>query len=396
MVIELEGSRGDFMNDQDVIAGQDANVIKGNENSITSNSNNTINNQFIQNVAIYTDPAVNRGASTYEVMSICDFMVNKALAEFNSANEKALARNKDFAQIFIPRLEKVENYINHISDPKFQFLCRDAMTSAAQTERKEDYQLLSELLACHVEKGIANKKIDSAVSRAIKIVDEVDNAALCGLTMALAIRHVRPTTGNIREGIGVLNTLYEKLLYCELPKDDWLDHLETLGAVRFLSIRATNTIEWILSTTLNGYVCIGIEKNSEKHKRIQEKLREVNLDENFLVDHECLDGYVRLPIRNNDTLKKLAFANFNGNQMKITDQQIVVLEEVMDSYEKDEALIRKVQKNIIAIWDSFPILKMVREWWDDVSGEFNITYVGKVLAHTNAKRCDSTFPDLLT
>lgn len=43
------------MNDQDVIAGQDANVVKGNENSITSNSNNTVNNQFIQNVAIYTD-----------------------------------------------------------------------------------------------------------------------------------------------------------------------------------------------------------------------------------------------------------------------------------------------------------------------------------------------------
>lgn len=384
------------MNDQDVIAGQDANVVKGNENSITSNSNNTVNNQFIQNVAIYTDPAVNRGASTYEVMSICDFMVNKALAEFNSANEKALARNKDFAQIFIPRLEKVENYINHISDPKFQFLCRDAMTSAAQTERKEDYQLLSELLACHVEKGVANKKIDSAVSRAIKIVDEVDNAALCGLTLALAIGYVIPVTGNIREGIGVLNTMYEKLLYCELPKDDWLDHLETLGAIRFLNIKMKRTIEWFLSTALNGYVCIGIVKDSEKHKQIQEKLKKVNLSEDFLVDHECLDGYVRLPIKDNESIKKLVFADPDGNRMEITDQQVAVLEDVFTSYEKDEVLMSEVKKNIIAIWDSFPTLKTVREWWDDVSGSFSITYIGKVLAHTNAKRCDSTFPDLLT
>ena len=136
MVIKLEGSLGDFMNDQDVIAGQDANVIKGNENSITSNSNNTTNN-----ISIYTNPTINKGLSTSDVMSICDFMVNKALAEFNSANEKAITRNEDFAQVFIPRLEKIENYISHISDPKFQFLCRDAMTSAAQTERKEDYQL---------------------------------------------------------------------------------------------------------------------------------------------------------------------------------------------------------------------------------------------------------------
>lgn len=381
MVIKLEGSLGDFMNDQDVIAGQDANVIKGNENSITSNSNNTTNN-----ISIYTNPTINKGLSTNDVMSICDFMVNKALAEFNSANEKAIARNEDFAQVFIPRLEKIENYISHISDPKFQFLCRDAMTSAAQTERKEDYQLLSELLACHVEKGITNKKIDSAVSRAIKIVDEVDNAALCGLTLALAIRHVIPVTGNIREGIGVLNTMYEKLLHCELPKDDWLDHLETLGAIRFLNIKMERTIEWFLSTALNGYVCVGIKKNSEKHKQIQEKLKKVNLSEGLLVDHECLEGYVRLPISDNDAIKDFI----------ITNQQIVVLKEILASYEKDDALMREVKKNMIAIWDSFPTLKAVREWWDDVSGRFSITYIGKVLAHTNAKRCDSTFPDLLT
>ena len=391
MVIKLEGSLGDFMNDQDVIAGQDANVIKGNENSITSNSNNTTNN-----ISIYTNPTINKGLSTSDVMSICDFMVNKALAEFNSANEKAITRNEDFAQVFIPRLEKIENYISHISDPKFQFLCRDAMTSAAQTERKEDYQLLSELLACHVEKGITNKKIDSAVSRAIKIVDEVDNAALCGLTLALAIRHVIPVTGNIREGIGVLNTMYEKLLHCELPKDDWLDHLETLGAIRFLNIKMERTIEWFLSTALNGYVCIGIKKNSEKHKQIQEKLKKVNLSEDLLVDHECLEGYIRLPIRNNEAVKNFTTTNSDGKRMEITDQQIVVLEEILASYEKDDLLMREVKKNMITIWDSFPTLKAVREWWDDVSGHFSITYIGKVLAHTNAKRCDSTFPDLLT
>lgn len=82
--------------------------------------------------------------------------------------------------------------------------------------------------------------------------------------------------------------------------------------------------------------------------------------------------------------------------MEITDQQIAVLENIFTSYEKDEALMREVKKNIIAIWDSFPILKTIRVWWEDISHSFNITYVGKVLAHTNAKRCDSTFPDLLT
>lgn len=377
------------MNNQDVYAGQDANVVKGNDNNI-------INNQITQNISIYTDPAVNKGLSTYDVMSICDFMLNKALAEFNSANEKAVVRNRDFAQTFIPRLEKIENYVNHIADPKFQFLCRDAMTSAAKTERKEDYQLLSELLACHVEKGIANKKIDSAVSRAIKIVDEVENEALCGLTMALAIEFVIPTSGYIREGVGVLNTMYNKLLHCKLPKDDWLDHLETLGAIRFFNFRVKNTIELFLAKALNGYVCIGIKKDSEKHNQIKEKLKEVNLNENFLVDHECLDGYVRLPVSEKGCIKNLIIEYSNGMRKTISDQQISVLEDIWSSYENDDLLMKKVNENILSIWDSFAILKMVREWWDDVSGRFNITYVGRVLAHTNAKRCDSTFPDLLS
>ena len=68
------------------------------------------------------------------------------------------------------------------------------------------------------------------IGRWENLVDEIDNAALCGLTVALAIGFVIPVTGNIREGIGVLNTMYEKLLHCELPKDDWHHLLEKIGA----------------------------------------------------------------------------------------------------------------------------------------------------------------------
>ena len=47
------------------------------------------------------------------------------------------------------------------------------------------------------------------------------------------------------------------------------------------------------------------------------------------------------------------------------------------------------------MWDSFEALRTVRVWWEDISRGFSITSVGKVLAHTNAKRCDKRIPDLI-
>lgn len=45
-------------------------------------------------------------------------------------------------------------------------------------------------------------------------------------------------------------------------------------------------------------------------------------------------------------------------------------------------------------WDSYPSLKNLRVWWDNLSLAFDITHVGTVLAHTNARRCDNTIPEL--
>lgn len=46
-------------------------------------------------------------------------------------------------------------------------------------------------------------------------------------------------------------------------------------------------------------------------------------------------------------------------------------------------------------WDSFENLKRVREWYDSIEPGFEITRVGAILAHINAKRCDPHIPDLV-
>lgn len=383
------------MNNQDVIAGQDANVVKGNDNSVVSNSNNTINNNVTNFISIYSDPDVNKGLTTRDVMSICDFMVNKALAEFNSANEKAIARNKEFAQIFIPRLEKIENYVNHISDPKFQFLCRDAMTSAAKTDSVDDYKLLAELLSCHVEKGVNDKKIDSAISHAIRIIDEVDNDALCALTVCHSINLTIFPEREMKNRLKILDNLYGKVSYLELPcGNNWIEHLDMLKAVRIDSIQSFSKISEFYPDAMSGYCCVGIENNSEQYKEAVKELTSAGLNESFLVENELLDGFVRLPVVNKNQILNISVKSPEAFR-KVNDVEINALNKVWDMYSHDQSQINKVKNRFMEIWDGFSNLKRVRTWWDSLQMCFDVTPLGRVLAQINAKRCVSNFPDLI-
>ena len=62
---------------------------------------------------------------------------------------------------------------------------------------------------------------------------------------------------------------------------------------------------------------------------------------------------------------------------------------------QDSALRQNVKNKFQNIWDSYSSLKKLRIWWEKLPFAFDITRVGTVLAHTNAKRCDSDVPDLI-
>ena len=64
-------------------------------------------------------------------------------------------------------------------------------------------------------------------------------------------------------------------------------------------------------------------------------------------------------------------------------------------YTKDNTLINEVQNNFINLWDSYDNLKVIRNWLDTIPKGFEISYVGRVLAQTNAKRIAPTLPDLI-
>ncbi len=128
---------------------------------------------------------------------------------------------------------------------------------------------------------------------------------------------------------------------------EWLDHLEILDAVRLPSFGNLKKIEEFFPEKLDGYTCVGIPKGTEKYDNIISLLEENQLSSTLLVDHELLDGYVRLPIPARNSIDFLRFVNMEVNgqlekrHFEPSKAQKAVLEEVFDLYDTNEELKRK-------------------------------------------------------
>ena len=122
------------------------------------------------------------------------------------------------------------------------------------------------------------------------------------------------------------------------------------------------------------------KKDSDELKRAYEILAMNNISSSVIIDNECLDGYVRLNIS-------------DINDVKPQYKESIL--QVRNLYTKDKTIITTASNNFINMWDSYENLKLTRDWWDTIPYGFNVSYMGRVLAQTNAKRIDPTLPDLI-
>ena len=338
---------------------------------------------------------VNQGISEERVRIIFSEMLPYALQEYTcDAYAVASQRIGKLESNILPKLDKVDGLLQAFADPAFQILLRKAQQASAATEREDDYALLSELLVCHVQKG-TDRKNRTGIHRAVEIVDQIDNDALCALTVAHSVVRYIPTAGGCKEGLGTIDALFSRLMYQALPTGtEWLDHLDILGAVRISTIGTMKKLSERYPTLLDGYVCVGIKTDSDDYKKAVELLTEVNINSEFLVPNECLEGYVRLNIRNEDVIDSLSF-NQGAYRVPLTDNQINTIKQIWKLYSKDTGLKKEATDNFMRLWDSYDSLRQLRIWWDNIPNAFQITRVGEILAHTNAKRCSSNIPDLI-
>ena len=344
----------------------------------------------------------NNGIDEKRAREICAETYAVARRDFTAdAYACANERVQKFEESLLPKIQQIEGALSAFADPSFQFLLTSAQRTAAATEREADYDMLSELLVCRIAKGQARKN-RAGISRAVEIIDQIDDDALCALTVVHAVNKVMPVSNSCKAGIKALADLFEKLIYMELPVGtDWIDHLDILDAIRIDSSRSFKKIRDYYPLRLSGYSAAGICIDSENYKQAITLLSEVGLDSATLIPNELLENYVRLPVVEKSAIKKLIISrkimvggSILNQDAPINESEISALEAVWNLYNTDEDINKKAISVFMNEWDSYPSLKKLHTWWDALLLTFDITHVGTVLAHTNARRCDKSIPEL--
>ncbi|HCG58353.1 MAG TPA: hypothetical protein DEV78_04000 [Clostridiales bacterium] len=326
---------------------------------------------------------------------ISEYSAKQIMEEyFSNADELAQKRMNDFENRFIPKLAEIENALEIFNDPAFKLVYRKAQIQAATTTRESDYNILSELLI-HRYKKQNNKASCIGINGAVDIVEQISDESLVALTVITTILiGICPITGNITEGLNVMNKLFESLLICDLPNNnDWLDQLDILKAIRLNSFCRLKKLKEFYLQNLDGYFCVGIDKNSENYQKAINLLKPYGL-ENILIDHELIDNHVRLPLTKTTEIDKLDKIQSNGTILPLSQEEKECLYKVIDFYDKVADKKNIVLNKFYEKLDTFPALKVIHDWWDKIPNGFSITSIGRVLGHANAQKCYTGFPPL--
>ena len=314
----------------------------------------------------------------------------------------AKQRIEDFQETVLPRIASIEKDFVSFSDPAFQVLYKKAQISAACSGKDLDYGMLSELIAHRINNKDDTKK-KASIEKAVEIIDKIDEDALCGLTMVYAICQFSPVPGNISHGLSIINSLYAQIQYMNLPNVEtgWIDNLDILSAARIQSVTNFKKFEEFISEMWDGYVCCGIKRDSLQYEWAIKKLEEVELPDTFLINNELLKGYVRVPIVSKKDINNLLIVrNINSGGVNIpihiplNDKQKAVVKEIYEKKDITPQLIQTVQENFKNKLLTYEAIKKSQVWWNQLKPYFQITSIGKAIAHANAKRINQSLPDL--
>lgn len=337
----------------------------------------------------------NVGIDEKRAREICQEMHLQLKKEYTEeALRVAESRVSEFEDRLMTKMK--DGALESFADPSFQLLLVEAQKTAASTERPADYDFLSELLVHRFQNG-TDRNTRAGITRAVKIVDEISDEALLGLTVFYTVTCIYPVTGIIQEGLDVLNNLFGKLFYATLPTGtDWLDHLDILNTIRIGEFGRLKKMEEYYSEQFSGYMDVGIKKFSQEYYKAVELLNSSNLPLDILIEHELNTNYVRLCILNKNDIDptKLTHLSYNNTVISLTDIQKNAIKSIYNLYVQDAEIRQENVNKFMEEWNKRTNLKILREWWNNIEYLIQLTSVGKILANANAQRCDNRFPPL--
>ncbi len=339
---------------------------------------------------------INQGPSEQQLKEIIRTETELALKQQQIlAEDKAREKLSNFSDKVLPKLVKSE-MLDAFSDPTIQMFYRTAQQTAICSERDIDYDVLSELLVYRINnKGNISKK--ASITKAAEIIDKISDAALLALTIKYCNNFI-PLSGKIQEGLKTLDDMYKKILSGnELPvDDDWIDNIEILGVARIESTSKMKKFEDILFIKLKGYFSKGIEKNSKFFEETIEKLTANKIPMNIFVEHELNPNHMRIAVANKESIKNFYFKNNINDYIPISEKQKNILEEIWNCYQNDNSCEQIIKEAFCNKIKEFTYLNKVIEWWNqNLKPVLVINSIGRVLAHTNAKRLYENIPDMV-
>jgi hypothetical protein len=124
------------------------------------------------------------------------------------------------------------------------------------------------------------------------------------------------------------------------------------------------------------------------------------LQKKTLIPHALNPDYVRLNMGRADIENSIIFNNITQDgqiiqkKYQTTKEQKEALYAIFDLYNNDNNIKNNNISKLMEEIEKRLYLKLVKDWWNNINANFDITSVGKVLAHTNAQRCDKSLPPL--
>ena len=127
------------------------------------------------------------------------------------------------------------------------------------------------------------------------------------------------------------------------------------------------------------------------------KANDLPLD--ILVVHVLNPEFVRLYIPDRHQIGSITISKqelYEGQLIQrfsnLSEKQKDAVNMVYDLYDKDINVKKENIRLFMESWDERVNLVVLKDWWNGLDAGVQITSVGRVLAHSNAQRCDKNLP----
>lgn len=296
----------------------------------------------------------------------------------------------------LPKMAAYDEKLSAFADPAFLMSLRKAQISAACTDSKADYDILSELLVERAKvRNDKGKQI--GITHALEIVGQVSDDALLGLALTYTSVLLVTTPEELKKALDEYDKVFARIIRNRrLPKDNrWIDELEILSALRISDNRILRAEE-LFSRKYAKHLVSGVKKESEDYEKIKAQLAAVGLAiEDCTKPHPMKPNYIVMRAKNIKNIRIQVKKSKRIVAQKPTSEQMAVLKKVAEVLMQDEFMLPKIQTAFMKEFNKRPYLKKVSTWWNKLNDAPVMTPVGEALANAYVRTYDPSVPKQL-